>query len=47
LWDLHRVGSFSGDEVREACLRAGEALDKATREQYASGVDYQDTCSGR
>jgi energy-coupling factor transporter ATP-binding protein EcfA2 len=47
LWDLPPLDRFAGDEVREACLRAGGPLDKATWEQYASGVNYQDTCADR
>jgi TIR domain/WD domain, G-beta repeat len=47
LWDLSRLEGFHGDEVREACLRAGGSLDKATWDQYAPGVSYQDTCAGR
>jgi WD40 repeat protein len=47
LWDLPHLEGFHGDEVREACLRAGGSLDKATWDQYAPGVSYQDTCAGR
>lgn len=47
LWELPRIDRFTGGKVREACLRAGEPLDKATWEQYALGVSYQDTCAGR
>jgi WD40 repeat protein/energy-coupling factor transporter ATP-binding protein EcfA2 len=47
LWDLPRFDKFTGDEVREACLQAGGPLDKATWEQYAPGIGYQDTCAGR
>ncbi|MGH3976287.1 MAG: hypothetical protein ACRDS9_23630 [Pseudonocardiaceae bacterium] len=47
LWDLPRPDRFPGGEVREACLRAGGPLDKATWEQYAPGVSYQDTCADR
>ncbi|MGH3717863.1 MAG: hypothetical protein ACRDRI_03300 [Pseudonocardiaceae bacterium] len=45
LWDLPRLAGFPGGEVREACLRAGGALDKTTWDQYAPGVSYQDTCA--
>ncbi|MGH3801085.1 MAG: WD40 repeat domain-containing protein, partial [Pseudonocardiaceae bacterium] len=44
LWELPRIDRFAGSEVREACLRAGGALDKATWDQYAPGVSYRDTC---
>jgi WD40 repeat protein len=44
LWDLPRLEGFRGDEVREACLRAGASLDKATWGLYAPGISYQDTC---
>jgi WD40 repeat protein len=48
LWELPRFDRFTGGgEVREACLRAGGPLDKATWGQYAPGVSYQDTCAGR
>ncbi|MGH3701190.1 MAG: toll/interleukin-1 receptor domain-containing protein [Pseudonocardiaceae bacterium] len=47
LWDLPRPNRFPGSEVREACLTAGGPLDKATWEQYAPGVSYQDTCANR
>ena len=47
LWVLPRLDRFAGGEVREACLRAGGALDKTAWEQYAPGVSYQDTCSDR
>ncbi|MDQ3763547.1 MAG: WD40 domain-containing protein [Actinomycetota bacterium] len=48
LWDLPRVERFTGsDPVREACLRAGGALDETTWDQYAPGVGYQDTCADR
>ena len=47
LWDLSHLKGFHGDEVREACLRAGGPLDKATWDQYAPSVSYQDTCAGR
>jgi eukaryotic-like serine/threonine-protein kinase len=46
LWNLPRLDRTPGDEVREACLRAGGPLDKATWDQYAPGVSYQDTCAG-
>ena len=45
LWDLPRLEGFDGDEVREACLRAGGPLDKPTWDQYAPGISYQDTCA--
>ena len=45
LWDLPHLERFHGDEVREACLRAGGPLDKATWDQYAPGTSYQDTCA--
>jgi eukaryotic-like serine/threonine-protein kinase len=47
LWDLPHLEGFRRDEVREACLRAGGPLDEPTWEQYAPGVNYQDTCAGR
>ena len=47
LWDLPHLDRFPGGEVREACVRAGGPLDNATWDQYAPGVSYQDTCSGR
>ena len=47
LWDLPRLERLRGDEVREACLRAGGPLDKPTWDQYAPGISYQDTCAGR
>ncbi|MGH3807043.1 MAG: hypothetical protein ACRDRU_10500, partial [Pseudonocardiaceae bacterium] len=48
LWDLPHFDRFAGGgEVREACLRAGGPLDKATWDRYAPGVSYQDTCPGR
>ncbi|MGH3867938.1 MAG: WD40 repeat domain-containing protein, partial [Pseudonocardiaceae bacterium] len=47
LWDLPRLAGFRGDEVREACLRAGGPLDKPTWDQYAPGVSYQDTCANQ
>ncbi len=45
LWDLPHLEGFRGDEVREACLRAGGPLDKPTWDQYAPGISYQDTCA--
>jgi WD40 repeat protein len=45
VWDLPRLEAFHGDEVREACLRAGRPLDKATWDQYTPGLGYQDTCA--
>jgi WD40 repeat protein len=47
LWGLPRLEGFHGDEIREACLRAGGPLDKSTWDQYAPGINYQDTCAGR
>jgi WD40 repeat protein len=47
LWDLPRLEGFRGDEIREACLRAGGPLDKPSWDQYAPGISYQDTCAGR
>jgi WD40 repeat protein len=47
LWELPRLEEFHGGEVREACLRAGGPLDRATWDQYAPGVSYQDTCAER
>ncbi len=47
LWELPRLDRFAGGEVREACLRAGGPLDKATWDQYTPGVSYQDTCADR
>ncbi|MGH3707426.1 MAG: WD40 repeat domain-containing protein, partial [Pseudonocardiaceae bacterium] len=47
LWDLPRLEGFRGDEVREACLRAGGPLDKSTWDQYAPTISYRDTCAGR
>jgi WD40 repeat protein len=46
LWDLPRLEGFRGDEVREACLRAGGPLDKATWDQNVPGISYQDSCQG-
>jgi WD40 repeat protein len=45
LWDLPHLEGFHGNEVREACLRAGGPLDKPTWDQYAPGLSYQDTCA--
>jgi WD40 repeat protein len=45
LWDLPHLERFHGDEVREACFRAGGPLDKPTWDQYAPGISYQDTCA--
>jgi WD40 repeat protein len=47
LWNLPPLDRIPGGETREACLRAGGSLDKATWDQYAPGVSYQDTCAGR
>ncbi len=47
LWNVPRFDQFRASEVREACLRAGGPLDKATWDQYAPGVSYQDTCAHR
>ncbi|MGH3692672.1 MAG: TIR domain-containing protein [Pseudonocardiaceae bacterium] len=47
LWDVVRLERLPGDEVREACNRAGRPLDKAAWDRYAPGVDYQDTCANR
>jgi WD40 repeat protein len=47
LWDLPHLEGFHGDEVHEACLRAGGSLDKPTWDQYAPGLSYQDTCANR
>ncbi len=47
LWELPHLDRFVGSEAQEACLRAGGPLDKATWEQYAPGVSYQDTCTAR
>jgi eukaryotic-like serine/threonine-protein kinase len=33
LWDLPHLQGFRGDELREACLRAGGPLDKPTWDQ--------------
>ncbi|MGH3975300.1 MAG: WD40 repeat domain-containing protein, partial [Pseudonocardiaceae bacterium] len=46
LWELARHNRFPGGEVREACIRAGGPLDKATWDLYAPGVSYRDTCAG-
>jgi WD40 repeat protein len=46
LWDLPSLDRLAGSEVHEACLRAGGPLDKATWDQYAPGISYQDTCAG-
>jgi WD40 repeat protein len=46
LWDLPNLEGFRGDEVQEACLRAGGPLDKPTWDQYAPGINYQNTCAG-
>ncbi|MGH3700315.1 MAG: TIR domain-containing protein, partial [Pseudonocardiaceae bacterium] len=40
LWDLPRLEGFHGDEVQEACLRAGGPLDKPTWDQYAPATSY-------
>jgi WD40 repeat protein len=45
LWNLPRQEGFHGNEIREACLRAGGPLDRPTWDQYALGVSYQDTCA--
>ncbi len=45
-WELPSIDSSPGDELREACIRAGGPLDKTTWELYAPGVSYQDTCAG-
>ncbi|MGH3711260.1 MAG: WD40 repeat domain-containing protein, partial [Pseudonocardiaceae bacterium] len=47
LWDLPRLEGFHGDEVQEACLRAGGPLDKPTWDQYAPATSYQETCASR
>jgi WD40 repeat protein len=47
LWDLPRLEGFHGNEIQEACLRAGGPLDKPTWNQYAPGTSYHDTCAGR
>ncbi|MEO7196760.1 MAG: TIR domain-containing protein [Pseudonocardiaceae bacterium] len=47
LWALPHFDRFRGGEVREACLRAGGSLDRATWNQYAPGVIYQDPCADR
>ncbi len=47
LWALPLPNRFPGGEVQEACLRAGGPLDRATWDQYAPGVSYQDTCVSR
>ncbi|MDQ3764379.1 MAG: TIR domain-containing protein [Actinomycetota bacterium] len=47
LWELPHRDAFPGGEVREACVRAGGPLDKATWDLYAPGVSYQDTCGSR
>jgi WD40 repeat protein/type II secretory pathway predicted ATPase ExeA len=44
LWELPHRDTFPGSEVREACIRAGGPLDKATWDLYAPGVSYRDTC---
>ncbi|MBV8540262.1 MAG: TIR domain-containing protein [Pseudonocardiales bacterium] len=45
LWKLPHFEEFLDGGVREACLRAGGPLDKATWKLYAPGVSYQDTCA--
>jgi WD40 repeat protein len=45
LWDLSHLGEIPKSPVREACIRAGGALDKATWNVYAPGVGYHDTCA--
>ncbi|MGH3927149.1 MAG: WD40 repeat domain-containing protein, partial [Pseudonocardiaceae bacterium] len=45
LWELPHLDQSIGDEAREACLRTGGSLDKATWDQYAPNVSYQDTCA--
>jgi WD40 repeat protein len=45
LWDLSHLGEIPKSPVREACIRAGGALDEATWNVYAPGVRYHDTCA--
>jgi WD40 repeat protein len=45
LWDLSSSTESTGDEVREACIRAGGPLDNAAWDLYAPGVSYHDTCA--
>jgi WD40 repeat protein len=45
LWQLPRLDTVGSGEAREACLRAGGPLNKATWGLYAPGVSYQDTCA--
>ncbi|MGH3710247.1 MAG: WD40 repeat domain-containing protein, partial [Pseudonocardiaceae bacterium] len=45
LWALPLPGRFPGNEVQEACLRAGGPLDRPAWDLYATGVSYQDTCA--
>jgi eukaryotic-like serine/threonine-protein kinase len=45
LWQLPGIDKYHGSEVREACRRAGAALDEATWTQYTDGLSYQDTCA--
>jgi WD40 repeat protein len=47
LWELPHRNTFPDSEVREACVRAGGPLDKATWNLYAPGISYQDTCDNR
>jgi WD40 repeat protein len=45
LWDLSHLEEIPKSPVREACIRAGGALDEATWNVYAPGVGYHDTCA--
>ena len=46
LWDLTDLEEIPKSPVREACIRAGGALDEATwRNVYAPGVRYRDSCA--
>ncbi len=46
LWDMTQLEELQRDAVREACIRAGGPIDKATWDYYPPGVSYQDTCAG-
>jgi WD40 repeat protein len=45
LWDLPRLDSFPGGDIREACTRAGGPLDETAWDLYAPSVTYQNTCA--
>ncbi|MGQ0716710.1 MAG: hypothetical protein ACT4NP_05215 [Pseudonocardiales bacterium] len=43
---MTQLEELQRDAVREACIRAGGPIDKATWDYYPPGVSYQDTCAG-